>query len=119
MKRILTSTFAIVLSVGLALANGHNDTLKPTSEKIHSNPVAAVSIKALLDENAALRLKLDELQNTHDELQSTVAYSTMMNNMMQQIKEKEQFEKQEELKSEIAYNKMMAAMLLKIREGEK
>jgi regulator of replication initiation timing len=108
MKTLFISALALALSIGSSKAE---NAAYPANKKMSSTNLA--SVVALRDENSQLRLEVELLREMVQELESSIAYERMMQNMFSQISAERQSEKTAEMDAMVAYNRLMANLFLR------
>jgi 3-keto-L-gulonate-6-phosphate decarboxylase len=112
MKTIFLSLLSLSLAAGSAFASDHS------TEKKSLHAANSSAVINLTEENLRLRHQVDLLENQTAELQSAIAYQSMMINMLGHLHNAKDKEAQEEREAENAYNKMMSNLLIVLREKQ-
>ena len=90
MKKIITSIAALLLFVGLSSAAETSVNAATAENKTNSlGAVSSRSIAAIVEENVALRIRIEEMAEESDNLKSMLDYSTMMHTTISNLKQKE------------------------------
>ena len=115
MKKFITSIAALLLFVGLTSAAETSVSAASAENKTNSlGAVSSRSIAAIVEENVALRIKLDEMVEESDNLKSKLDYSSMMHTTISNLKQKEVESIEENKNLQLDYARMMTATLLNL-----
>jgi regulator of replication initiation timing len=115
MKKIITSIAALLLFVGLSSAAETSANTATAENKTNSlGAVSSRSIAAIIEENVALRIKIEEMAEESDNLQSKLGYSTMMHATISNLKQKEVETIEENKNLQLDYARMMTATLVNL-----
>jgi regulator of replication initiation timing len=115
MKKIITSIAALLLFVGISSAAETTVNTATAGSKTNSlGAVSSHSMAAIVEENVALRIKLDEMVEVSENLKSKLDYSTMMHTTISTLKQKEVETIEENKNLQLDYARMMNATLLNL-----
>jgi hypothetical protein len=120
MKKLITSIAALLLFAGISNATETTENSASKSAQKSMAPAAsstllsARSISQIIEENAELRLKVEEMTNEADNLNSLIDYSKMMHATISSLQEERINEQEENTKSQLDYAHMMNATLLNL-----
>ena len=115
MKKLITSIAALLLFVGLTSAAETSTNTASADSKTNSlGAVSSRSIAAIVEENVALRIKLDEMVEESENLKSMLDYSSMMHTTISNLKQKEVESVEENKNLQLDYARMMTATLLNL-----
>ena len=112
MKTIIISAVAAMLSIG---ANAN--TLSANASKIGASAVSSklATYSELSRENSLLKLKVAELAEEAEELQSQVSYERLMHATIGNLNALRTQEEKSELEAKIAYQQTMTHVLLNLQ----
>ena len=115
MKKIITSIAALLLFVGLSSAAETSVNAATAENKTNSlGAVSSRSIAAIVEENVALRIRIEEMAEESDNLKSMLDYSTMMHTTISNLKQKEVETIAEDKNLQLDYARMMTTTLLNL-----
>ena len=122
MKKLITSIAAVLLFAGMSFAadnNSKKSISSADSEKtsnISTSFVSARSLAAIIEENAELRLKVEDLTNQAEDLSSMLNYSKMMHATISNLQQEVINEKAADTKSQLDYARMMNATIVNLND---
>jgi len=120
MKKLITSIAGLFLFAGISIAA---DTKENSASKSVQNSMApaasstlvsARSIAQIIEENAELRFKVEEMTVETENLNSMLDYSKMMYSTIGTLHQEELNEQQENNKNQLDYARMMNATLVNL-----
>lgn len=120
MKKLITSTAALLLFAGISFAAETKDSNRSALATNNKAPetstsfVAARSLAQIIEENTELRLKVEELSNQAEDLTSKLDYSKMMHVTISNLKEQHMQEMEADNKSQLDYARMMNATMVNL-----
>lgn len=120
MKKLITSAAALLLFAGISFAadtkvNTHSNSAANTMAPAASNSfVSARSLAEIIEENAELRIKLEDLTNQAENLSTVLDYSKMMHATISNLKDEAMNEQKENSKSQLDYARMMTATIMNL-----
>ena len=118
MKKLITSIAALVLFAGISNAaetkeSNRNKSAQGTSAAA-SSLISSKSVAQIIEENAELKLKVEEMEVEADNMNSMLHYSNMMHVTIGHLQEIVSSEQQEDTKSQLDYARMMNATLINL-----
>lgn len=126
MKKLVTSIAALLLFAGITSAAETSTLESIESRSAHKNladaSASAVSVRTIsqiIEENAELKLKVEEMTRETENLTSLVEYSNMMHATISSLQEERMNQQEENTKSQLDYARMMNATLLHLSTLEK
>ena len=117
MKKIITSIASLLLFAGISNAA---ETTGTETSKVASNTTASSSVVSskslaqIIEENSELRLRVEEMANQAEDLNSELDYSKMMHTTISNLKDEALDEQKENTKDQLDYARMMNATLVNL-----
>ena len=122
MKKLITSIAALLLFAGMSFAADNNSNIRNASADSEKNSnvstsfVSARSLAAIIEENAELRLKVEDLTNQAEDLSSMLSYSKMMHATISNLQQEVIIQKDADTKSQLDYARMMNATIINLKD---
>ena len=120
MKKLITSIAALVLFAGISNAaettenKSKKSAQSTTASSATSSLITSKSVAQIIEENAELRLKVEEMEVEAENMNSMLSYSNMMHVTISNLQEAVSVEQQEDTKSQLDYARMMNATLINL-----
>ncbi|MES2648669.1 MAG: hypothetical protein V4717_17465 [Bacteroidota bacterium] len=120
MKKLITSIAALVLFAGISNAaeTTENKSKKATQSAIASTSASSLitskNVSQIIEENAELRLRVEEMEVAADNMNSMLDYSNMMHVTISHLQDEVSNEQKENTKSQLEYARMMNATLINL-----
>lgn len=122
MKKLITTAAALLLFAGISFAaetklnNQSSATNKAVTVSTASTTsfISARTLAEIIEENATLRLKVEELTNEKENLSSMLGYSNMMHATINNLHEEKLKDQQENTDAQLDYARMMTATIINL-----
>jgi hypothetical protein len=120
MKIVFTSMLVLVMTAIQAMPVD-KDSVENGKKAQVSTPVTTpataslVTMQQLQEENAALKMRISEMENRLENENSMLQYKLVMLNVISKLNENSTMEKLEDLQSQVGFSKMMSNVLMIIR----
>lgn len=121
MKIVFTSLLIMIMAIAQAMPNG-NDSLdngkktKSSTTSIPTIAVPALSMQQLLEENAALKVRLVVIENKLEDEKALLQYNYTMLKLVSNIEGSKKSDKIEDMKSHLNFSNVMSNTLFLINK---